>query len=76
MAERGIGEAEVLRVAAAPDKVEPGDRPDREVRQGLAIVGAPPFRALLRIVIDTTTLPPSVVTVYATTQFRRYGAGP
>jgi hypothetical protein len=76
MAEREIEEADELRVAAAPDKVEAGNRPGRDVRHGFAMVGAPPFRALLRVVLDLTTVPTSVVTVYATTLFRRYGAGP
>jgi hypothetical protein len=44
--------------------------------QATATVGAPPFRALLRVVVDDLDSPPSVVTVYATTQFRRYGAKP
>ena len=37
-------------------------------------LGDPPLRVLLRVVVDLSQNPPEVVTVYATTQFRRYGA--
>jgi hypothetical protein len=39
-------------------------------------LGDPPQRVLLRAVVEVGHDPPEVVTVYATTQFRRYGAKP
>jgi hypothetical protein len=39
-------------------------------------LGDPPLEALLRVVVEVGLDPPEVVTVYATTQFRRYGAKP
>jgi hypothetical protein len=44
--------------------------------QGPVVLGDPPQRALLRVVVEVGLDPPEVVTVYATTQFRRYGAKP
>ena len=76
MAVRGIPEGLVHAVLAAPDAVQPADRPARQILQRIVAMGDPPFRALLRIVVDMTDSPPAVVTVYATTQFRRYGAEP
>ena len=76
MAVRGIPEGLVHAVLAAPDAVQPADRPARRILQRIVTMGDPPFRALLRIVVDMTDSPPAVVTVYATTQFRRYGAEP
>jgi hypothetical protein len=76
MAKRRIPEIAVRAVLANPDRVLPGDCLGRRVLQATAMVGDPPFRALLRVVVDDLDSPPSVVTVYATTQFRRYGAEP
>jgi hypothetical protein len=76
MAERGIDERALRPVLRRPDQIMPGNRPGREIRQGIALIGDPPFRVLLRAVIDRDISPPAVVTVYATIPFRRYGAQP
>jgi hypothetical protein len=76
MAKRDIAEATVRAVLANPDRVSAGDRVGRRVLQAVVTVGDPPFRALLRVVVDDLDSLPAVVTVYATTQFRRYGAEP
>jgi hypothetical protein len=76
MAKRGVSEAAVRAVLTGPDTVLPGSRPGRRVLQGIATVGDPSFKALLRVVVDEVCSPPTVITVYATTQFRRYGAEP
>lgn len=73
MARRQVSEAAVRSVLAAPQAVMPDERAGRLVYQGFALVGAPSFTALLRVVVDEGP-PPEVVTVYPTTQFRRYGA--
>jgi hypothetical protein len=39
-------------------------------------MGDPPQRVLLRVVVEVAQDPAEVVTVYATTRFRRYGARP
>lgn len=76
MARREISEAQVREVLRAPQAVVPGNRLGREVAQGPVTLGDPPQRALLRVVVEIGQDPPEVVTVYATTQFRRYGAKP
>lgn len=76
MAARQIAEADVRRILAQPLKVVPGNRPGRIVYEGIADVGSPALKALLRIVIDENVSPPAIITVYATTQFRRYGVAP
>lgn len=76
MALRRISEAVVREVLARPSSVVAGNRPGRDVVEGLATVGDPPFRALLRIVVDRNVSPPAVITVYATTRFKRYGVKP
>jgi Domain of unknown function (DUF4258) len=76
MARREITEAQVREVLRAPQAVVPGNRPGREVAQGPVTLGDPPQRVLLRVVVEVGQDPPEVVTVYATTQFRRYGAKP
>jgi hypothetical protein len=76
MARRAITEAEVRDILRAPQAVLPGNRPGREVAQGPVTLGDPPQRVLLRVVVEVGQDPPEVVTVYATTQFRRYGAKP
>jgi hypothetical protein len=76
MAKRGIAGATVRAVLANPDRVLAGERIGRRVLQAIVTMGDPPFRALLRVVVDDLDSPPAVVTVYATTQFRRYGAEP
>ena len=76
MARRGMTEAQVREVLRAPQAVVPGNRPGREVAQGPVTLGDPPQRVLLRVVVEVGKDPPEVVTVYATTQFRRYGAKP
>ena len=76
MARRGIHESDVAAVLAAPDAILPADRPERRIHQRVLAIGDPPARMLLRLVVDHADSPPAVVTVYATTQFRRYGAEP
>jgi hypothetical protein len=76
MARRAITETQLRAVLRAPQAVVAGNRPARQVVQGLVILGEPPQRALLRAVLDLGQEPPEVVTVYATTQFGRYGAKP
>ncbi len=74
MARRLISEAQVRAVLRQPESVVAGNRPERKVAQGRVTLSDPPTRALLRAVVDLSQDPPEVVTVYATTQFRRYGA--
>jgi hypothetical protein len=76
MARREITEAQVRQVLRAPQAVVSGNRPGREVAQGTVTLGDPPQRVLLRVVVEVGQGPPEVVTVYATTRFRRYGAKP
>lgn len=76
MAAREIAEVDLRRVLTLPLRIVPGNRPGRIVYEGIADVGSPPLTALLRIVVDENVSPPTVVTVYATTQFRRYGVTP
>jgi hypothetical protein len=76
MARRAISEALVEGVLRAPQAVVPANRPGRVVVQGPVTLGDPPLEALLRVVVEVGLDPPEVVTVYATTQFRRYGAKP
>jgi hypothetical protein len=66
----------VRAVLRTPQVVVPGNRPARQVVQGPVTLGEPSQRLLLRVVVDVTLDPPEVVTVYATTQFGRYGAKP
>jgi hypothetical protein len=70
--QRGLVEG-VLR---APQAVVPANRPGRVVVQGPVTLGDPPQKALLRVVGEVGLDPPEVVTMYATTQFSRYGAKP
>ena len=72
---RSITEDQVRAVLRSPQRVVAGNRPGRTVAQGAVTVGEPPLKVLLRVVVDLTRNPPEVVTAYATTQFRRYGAG-
>lgn len=44
--------------------------------QGPVTLGDRPQRVLLRVGVEVGRDPPEMVTVYATTQFRRYGAKP
>jgi hypothetical protein len=76
MAKRGIPETIVWAVLANPYRVSAGDRVGRRVFQAVAAIADLTFRAPLRVVVDDLDSPPAVVTVYATTQFRRYGAEP
>ncbi len=76
MVKRSIREDVVRRIVTSPERVLPGNRPGRRVHQGSATIGDPPFKALVRVVVDEGDSPATVVTVYATTQFRRYGAEP
>ena len=76
MTRRGIEERDVRRVLKSPQAVVATDRPGRQIFQGLATLGDPPREVLLRVVVDSNRSPPDVITVYATTQFRRYAAKP
>jgi hypothetical protein len=76
MARREIAAASMREVPRAPQAVVPGNRPSRQVAQGPVMLGDPPRRVLLRVVVDVDKVPPEVVTVYATSQFGRYGAEP
>jgi hypothetical protein len=76
MARRGISEAQLREALRAPQAVVTANRPGRVVVQGPVTLGDPPQNALLRVVVEVGLDPPEVVTVYATTQFRRYGAKP
>lgn len=76
MARREVTEAQVRGVLRAPQAVVSGNRPGRQVAQGSVRSGDPPQTVLLRVVVEVSQDPPEVVTVYATTQFRRYGAKP
>jgi hypothetical protein len=74
MARRGITEEAVREVLRAPQAVMPGNRPGRQVVQGAARIGHPARRVLLRVIVDIAQIPPTVITAYGTTQFKRYGA--
>ncbi len=74
MARREIAEVELRQVLQAPAAWIAGNRPGRWVAQAPITLGEPPRRVLLRVVVDLDQNPPEVVTVYATTQFGRYGA--
>jgi Domain of unknown function (DUF4258) len=76
MARRAISEAQLREVLRAPQALVQANRPGRVVVQGPVTLGDPPEKALLRVVVEVDLDPPEVVTVYATTQFRRYGAKP
>ena len=76
MVRREITEAQVRKVLRAPQAVVLGNRPGREVAQAPVTLGDPPQSVLLRVVVEVGQDPPEVVTAYATTQFRRYGAKP
>ena len=71
MARREITEAQVCAVLRAPQAVVPGNRPGRQVAQAPVTLGDPRQRVFLRVVVEVGQDPPEVVTVYATTQFRR-----
>jgi hypothetical protein len=73
MARRAISEAQLRQVLRAPQAVVPANRPGRVVLQRPVTLGDPPLKALLRVVVEVGLDPPEM-TLYATTQFRRYGA--
>jgi hypothetical protein len=74
MVRRRISGEVVEEVLAAPEAVLDDQRPERRIYQATAEVGDPPLRVLVRVIVDVSVHPPAVITVYATTQFRRYGA--
>lgn len=74
MGRRRISEEVVARVMAVPEAVLDDQRPERRIYQAATEVGDPPLRVLVRVIVDVSVRPPVVITVYATTQFRRYGA--
>jgi hypothetical protein len=65
MARRQIAEADLRRVLASPEKIL-SDRPGRVVAQGM--MGS----YLVRVFVDVDRTPPEVVTVYRTSQLRKY----
>jgi len=69
MARRQIREADLRQVLAAPEHVLP-DRTGRVVAQ--AMIG----RYLLRVFVDVDRTPPEVVTVYRTSQLKKYKVVP
>ena len=74
MTRRRISEEIVSDVLAMPEAVLDDQRSERRIYQATAEVGDPPLRVLIRVIVDVSVHPPAVITVYATTQFRRYGA--
>jgi hypothetical protein len=77
----GDGAAQGQRGAAAASAAGaaggiPANRPGRVVLQGHVTPGDPPLKAFLRVIVEVGLDPPEVVTLYATTKFRRYGAKP
>lgn len=69
MARRRINESEVTQVLAKPEQLQ-------MVRAGRAVYqarqGEPPEEYLLRVFVDVSDNPPSVVTVYRTSKIRKY----
>jgi len=68
---RGIGEATVSEVAAAPEQVIPV-RPGREIRQSHWEDPALEKRYLVRVVVDTRADVDRVVTVYRSSKIDKY----
>lgn len=72
---RGIDEATVFEVAAAPEQVAPV-RPGREIRQSRREDPALGKRYLVRVVIDTETEVDRVITVYRSSKLDKYWRRP
>ncbi|HLG51288.1 MAG TPA: DUF4258 domain-containing protein [Chloroflexota bacterium] len=71
MQRRGITEAEVAAVLAAPEQCE-AVRPQRLVFQSRVEQGDPPRTYLIRVFVDVDRTPPEVVTVYRTSKIEKY----
>ena len=72
---RGIDEATVLEVAAAPEQVVPV-RPGREIRQSRREDPVLGKRYLVRVVVDTRTDVDRVITVYRSSKLDKYWRTP
>jgi hypothetical protein len=72
---RGIDEATVLDVAAAPEQVVPV-RPGHEIRQSRWEDPALGKRYLVRVVVDTTAEVDRVITVYRSSKLDKYWRRP
>jgi Domain of unknown function (DUF4258) len=71
MKRRGLGEAAVRRILAAPDqRIEV--REGRVVLQARLTEGEPPKPYLLRVFVDVDRSPAEVVTVYRTSKIVKY----
>ena len=68
---RGIDEATVVRVAAAPDQRE-RTHSDREVRQSLLRMGDEARLYLIRVVVELRPLRQTIISVYRTSKIRKY----
>jgi hypothetical protein len=71
MTKRGISEAEVTGVLAAPEQVGM-ERKGRHVYQGRVHVGEPQKAYLLRVFVDTEPDPPAVITTHRTSKVSKY----
>ncbi len=71
MAERHIREVEVTQVLAQPEQIELV-LPNRWVYQSRFELGEPPKTYLIRVFIDIDEKPPAVVTVYLTSNIKKY----
>ena len=71
MARRQISQADVARVLAKPEQIEPA-REGREVYQSRLEISEPPKTYLLRVFVDIDRQPPEVVTVYRTSKIGKY----
>jgi hypothetical protein len=71
MGRRGIAEAEVVAVLAAPEQSEEV-RPGRCVYQSRVVSGDPSKTDLLRVFVDVDRERPEVVTVYRTSKVQKY----
>jgi len=72
---REISEEQVRFVLAAPEQVLPV-RPGRIVAQRIIQLGSPPREYLFRVFVDIDRDPPELVTVYRTSQIRKYRSRP
>jgi uncharacterized protein YuzE len=61
MARRRVSEAQLREVLLAPQGGGPGQPPGRVVVQGPVMLGDPPQKALLRVVVEVGLDPPEVV---------------
>lgn len=71
IARRGIGEAHIRQVLAAPESVI-RVRPGRRAAQKIFLLEQPPREYLIRVVVDVDRSPPEVVTAYRTSRVAKY----